>query len=227
MLLGALLVSWFVTQLGVAAEPAALPVKVSANKRYFVDQHENPVFWMGTTQWQLFRGYTLQDAKTILARTASHGFSFVQVMLMGVGDGTVPNVYGQKAWIDNNPLTPNEEYFKNVDAVVQAAADNNLVISMTFFHQRYRKWITVQNARAWAKWLAGRYKDAPTIVWSMTPEAKPEFVSILRELAAGLREGDGGRHLVTFKPDPAPYSSSFIHAEEWLACPTPSQGLLD
>ena len=68
----------------------------------------------------------------------------------------------------------------------------------------------------WARWLAGRYRDAPNIVWSMTPEAKPEFVPILRELAAGLREGDGGRHLITFKPDPAPYSSSFIHAEKWL-----------
>ena len=50
----------------------------------------------------------------------------------------------------------------------------------------------------------------------MTPEAKPEFVPVLRELAAGLREGDGGSHLITFKPDPAPYSSSFIHDESWL-----------
>ena len=50
----------------------------------------------------------------------------------------------------------------------------------------------------------------------MTPEAKPEFVPVLRELAAGLREGDGGPHLITFKPDPAPYSSSFIHDESWL-----------
>ena len=50
----------------------------------------------------------------------------------------------------------------------------------------------------------------------MTPEAKPEFVPILRELAAGLREGDGDAHLITFKPDPAPYSSSFIHGEPWL-----------
>ena len=56
----------------------------------------------------------------------------------------------------------------------------------------------------------------PTIVWSTTPKAKPEFVPILRELAAGLREGDGGRHLITFKPDPGPYSSSFIHGENWL-----------
>ena len=201
---------------GTAGRPAVLPVKVSPNKRYFVDQNDKPLFWLGTTQWQLFRGYTREDAKTILERSASHGFSFVQVMLMGVGDGTVPNVYGQKGWIDDDPRTPNEAYFKNVDAVVRTAAENNLVISMTFFHQRYRKWITVQNARAWAKWLARRYKDAPNIVWSMTPQAKPEFLPILRELAAGLHEGDQGRHLITFKPDPAPYSSSFIHAEKWL-----------
>ncbi len=215
-LLLSLLASWFATQPVASADPAALPVKVSSNKRYFVDQNDQPVFWLGTTQWQLFRGYTLEDAKTILERTAAHGFSFVQVMLMGVGDGTVPNVYGHRGWIDNNPLTPNDAYFKHVDAVVRAAADNNLTISMTLFHQRYRKSITVQNARAWAKWLAGRYRDAPNLVWSMTPEATQEFVPILRELAAGLREGDGGRHLVTFKPDPAPYSSSFIHAEPWL-----------
>ena len=135
---------------------------------------------------------------------------------MGVGDGTKPNVYGEKPWINDNPLTPNEAYFKNVDAVLQIARENNFIISMTLYHQRYRKAITLENARAWAKWLATRYKDVPTIVWSMTPEAKPEFVPILRELAAGLHEGDGGAHLITFKPDPAPYSSSFIHGEPWL-----------
>ncbi len=216
VLLAPLAASWLVAQPRVSAGPAALPVKVSTNQRYFVDQNDKPVFWLGTTQWQLFRGYRLEDAKTILEKSAEHGFAFIQVMLMGVGDGTVPNVYGQRGWIDNDPLTPNEAYFKNVDAVVRAAADNNVVISMTVFHQRYRKWITLENARAWAKWLASRYRDAPNIVWSMTPEAKPQFVPILRELAAGLHEGDGGRHLVTFKPDPAPFSSSFIHSEPWL-----------
>jgi hypothetical protein len=100
--------------------------------------------------------------------------------------------------------------------VVQIAREKNLVISMTIFHQRWRNFITVEKARAWGKWIAQRYRNVPTIVWSMTPEAKPEFVPILRELAAGLREGDGGTHLITFKPDPAPYSSSFIHEESWL-----------
>jgi hypothetical protein len=200
----------------VAAQRPAWPVKVSDNGRYFVDQKGQPVFWMGTTQWQLFREYTVEDARTILEKTADKGFVFAQVMLAGVGDGTKPNVYAQKPWLDDNPLTPNEAYFKNVDAVLKIAGENNVNISMTLYHQRYRQHITADNGRAWAKWLAQRYKDVPNIVWSMTPEAKPEFVPVLRELAAGLHEGDGGAHLITFKPDPAPYSSSFIHDEKWL-----------
>lgn len=198
------------------AEQPACPVKVSENSRYFVDQNGNPVFWLGTTQWQIFREYTLEEAGTILEKTGSNGFVFVQAMLMGVGDGTQPNVHGQKPWINNDPLTPNEAYFKNVDSVIRTARQNNLIFSITLYHQRYRKYITIKNARAWAKWLAQRYKDVPNIVWSMTPEAKQEFVPILRELAAGLHEGDGGHHLITFKPDPAPYSSSFVHNEKWL-----------
>jgi len=198
-----------------AGEPV-FPIKVSPNGRYIVDQRGDPVFWLGTTQWQLFREYTLDEANLILDKSKDKGFVFVQAMLMGVGDGTKTNVYGHKPWIDNNPLTPNEPYFQNVDAVIEAARERNLIISMTMYHQRYRKFITLDNARAWAKWLAQRYNAMPNIVWSMTPEAKPEFIPVLRELAAGLREGDGGAHLITFKPDPAPYSSSFIHDEPWL-----------
>jgi len=199
-----------------AAEQTVFPIKVSENRRYFIDQNNNPVFWLGTTQWQIFREYTLDEVRTTLERVKGNGFVFVQAMLMGVGDGTKPNVYGEKPWINNDPLMPNEAYFKNVDSVIKIARDNNLVFSVTLYHQRYRKYITLKNARAWAKWLAQRYKDVPNIVWSMTPEAKQEFIPVLRELAAGLHEGDGGYHLITFKPDPAPYSSSFIHNEDWL-----------
>jgi len=200
----------------LAAERPVYPVKVSDNGRYFVDQKGTPVFWLGTTQWQLFREFKIEDARTILEKTADKGIVFAQVMLAGVGDGTKPSVYGEKPWTSDNPLTPNEAYFKNVDAVLQIARENNVNISMTLFHQRWRKIITAENGRAWAKWLAQRYKETPNIVWSMTPEAKPEFVPVLRELAVGLHEGDGGYHLITFKPDPAPYSSSFIHDEKWL-----------
>jgi hypothetical protein len=50
----------------------------------------------------------------------------------------------------------------------------------------------------------------------MYPAAQSEYLPTLRELAAGLQEGDGGRHLITVHPDPSPASSSFIHEEPWL-----------
>jgi hypothetical protein len=201
----------------ILAASVAWPVQVSSNGRYFVDQKDQPVFWLGATQWELFRGYTREDARLILDKSKDKGFVFVQTMLVGVGDGSRANVYGQKPWLDDNPLTPNEAYFQNVDAVTQAARERDLILYLMPYHQTCRKRITLANARPWARWLAQRYKEVPNIVWSLIPEAKPEFVPLLRELAAGLREGDGGAHLITVEPDPSPYSSSFIHSEPWLA----------
>jgi hypothetical protein len=199
----------------VAAEPV-YPLKVSEDHRSFADQTGAPVFWLGTTQWNLLREYSLEDVRTTIQKTKDNGFAFAQVMLFGVGDGTKANVLGDAPWVSVDPLTPNEAYFRNVDAVLRIARERNLVISLTVFHQRWRSLITEKNARNFARWIAQRYASVPTIVWSMTPEAKAEFVPVLRELAAGLREGDGGAHLITFKPDPAPYSSTFIHEEQWL-----------
>jgi hypothetical protein len=201
--------------LSFADEPV-YPVKVSENSRYLVDQRGTPVFWLGTTQWQIFREYTLEEAKFTIERIKANGFVFIQAMLMGVGDGTKPNVYGAVPWTNNDPLTPNEEYFGNVDKVIEFGRQKGIIFSVTLYHRRYREHITMEKARGWAKWLAQRYKDHPNVVWSMTPEAKEEYIPILRELAAGLKEGDGGYHLITFKPDPAPFSSSFLHEEEWL-----------
>lgn len=210
--------------IAAAQQPPAFPVKVSANGRYFVDQNNTPVFWLGTTHWQLWRDFTLEESKLILEKTKGHGFTFVQVKLLGGGDGTKnkrsdgtqPNVYGEKPWLDDNLLTPNEAFFKNVDAVIKLAADNGLFVLPAVYHQSYREHITAKNARAWAKWLGERYKDVPNIVWTLTPRAEKEYIPVIREIAAGLREGDGGRHLISFKPDPSPYSSSFMHDEDWL-----------
>jgi hypothetical protein len=51
---------------------------------YFTDQKGGAVFWLGTTQWQLFRAYTLDEARTIVEKTKSRGFAFAQVMLLAI-----------------------------------------------------------------------------------------------------------------------------------------------
>ena len=47
------------------------PVKASEHERYFMDQRGDPVFWLGTTQWQLFREYKLEEARLIIEKNRS------------------------------------------------------------------------------------------------------------------------------------------------------------
>src|SRR5687767_6381137 len=206
---------WLSGSILQAGEPL-LPVKVSENGRYFIDQQGAPVFWLGTTQWQLVRDFTLDEARLILAKSKEKGFAFIQVMLLGVGDGTKTNIYGEKPWLGDNPLQPNEKYFQHADKVMEVARDLNLVIALSVFHQENRKFINTNNARAWAKWVSLRYRTMPNLVWLTAPEAKQQSIPVLREIAEGLWEGDRGFHLITFLPDPAPFSSSFLHNETWL-----------
>jgi hypothetical protein len=41
--------------------------------------------------------------------------------------------------------------------------------------------------------------------------------AILRAMAAGLRKGDGGRHLMTFHPPGGRSSAEWFHGDDWLA----------
>jgi Tol biopolymer transport system component len=200
-------------------EAAVGPVRVSQDGRSFVDQAGEPFFWLGDTQWELFHAFTVRDAASICEDRKSKGFSVLQIMILGVGGGTKPNVEGEKPFLNDDPLTPNERYFAHVDRMIETANEKGLVCAIGIYHKSndYARLITRAKARGWAKWVAQRYKGVPNIIWSMYPEAKETSTPIVRELAAGLQEGDAGRHLITVHPDPAPASSSDPwHKEDWL-----------
>ena len=206
--------------LSMPLDAATGPVRVSQDGRYFVDQAGAPFFWLGDTQWELFQAFSVQDAASVCENRKNKGFSVLQIMILGVGGGTKPNVQGEKPLVNDDPLTPNERYFAHVDRIVEIANQSDLVCAIGIYHKSndYRRLITQGKARAWAKWVAQRYQRFPNIIWSMYPEAKQSYTPIVRELAAGLREGDGGRHLITVHPDPSPASSSQPwHREDWLS----------
>ena len=192
-------------------------MKISENRRYFTDERGTPVFWLGDTQWQLFKSFSLDDVAITLKNRKKHGFSCIQVMLLGVD--IEPNINGDLPFIDNDPLQPNEGYFSHVDAALERAAEiGDITIAIGIYHMRYTEGcFTERNARQWARWMGERYRHTPGIVWSMYPAATPEYVAITRELAAGLIEGDVGAHLITVHPDPAPATSSVLfHNDDWL-----------
>ncbi len=160
-------------------------IKVSENGRYFVDSGGRPVFWLGTTQWQIFREHPLAEAELILEKTKKNGFSFVQAMLLGVGDGTKPNVYGETPWNNDDPATPNEAFFEHVDSVVQVAHKKGLILVAGIYHQTMGNHVNEKNARTWARWIAERYRDVPNLIWSMYPRAEPEYTPLMREMSCG------------------------------------------
>ena len=193
-------------------------IGLSQNGRSFVDENGKPFFWQGDTEWELFRNFSPADARQLLRQRRSQGFNAIQVMVMGVPPES-SSLPGMAAWLNNNPLTPNEEYFKRVDSIVVAAAESRIILVIGVYHARDSDAgrITVANAKPWAKWLAHRYRSATNVVWSMYPHAAAASGPVARATAQGLAEGDGGAHLITMHPDPSPASSSFMHSEPWLA----------
>jgi hypothetical protein len=200
----------------LGTEAATGPIRVSQNGRYFVDAQGAPFYFLADTQWELFRRYSLSEAKLILENRKTKGFSVIMVMLTGVGRGTNPNLDGHCPWLNDNPATPNPMYFTNVDAVVQLAQANDIHLLIGIYHQTYGSRMTVDNAKPWAAWVTSRYRDVPNILWTIYPKANESSKAIISKLAEGIQEGDRGRHLVSMHPDPSPASSSFMHAEPWL-----------
>lgn len=201
----------------VRVDAAPGPIRVSQNGHYFVDAKGEPFYFLADTQWELFRRYSLSDAKLILENRKAKGFTVVMVMLTGVGPGTGPNLDGERPWLNNDPATPNPTYFSHVDAVLRLARENDLQLLIGIYHQTYGSRMTVENARAWAAWVTRRYRDVPNILWTIYPKALDSYRPIIAKVAEGIQEGDGGKHLVSMHPDPSPASSSFMHAEPWLS----------
>lgn len=194
------------------------PIRASTSGRYFVDRAGEPFFWLGDTQWELVRCFPTEDAAAILENRKRKGFNVLHVMLTGVGDGTKPNLHGQRPWIGDDPARPNEAYFRQVDEVVRAARESGIILCLGVYHQTHGSRMTPAKAETWAQWVGERYRDAPSLIWSMYPKAEKEYVPLCRRIAAGLEQGDGGGHMITLHPDPSPTSSSFIHEEPWLGC---------
>ena len=192
-----------------AADPPRL--KVSDNRRFLVTADGKPFFYLGDTAWELFHRLTREDADRYLRDRAAKGFTVIQAVALAEFDGLrVPNAYGHLPLTDNDPLKPNDDYFRHVDWVVDRAAELGLTVGMlpTWGDKWHRKSgagpevFTPENAAAYGEWVGKRYKNKP-IIWILGGDRdilSDKHRDIHRAMARGLRAGDGGTHLITFHP---------------------------
>lgn len=198
-------------------DPTMLPHRVAANGRYFVDRQGQPCFWLGDTQWNLFRCQDFPSAKIILDDRHAKGFNVVQVMGPGCArDVHAAPVFGE-AFPERDLSRPNQAYFAHMDQVIAYAGQLGIALAIGLDHPVLRL-TNLGNARTYGRWIGQRYRHHDHLIWIPTyivPDQ--EHLPVMRELMAGLREG-GAQGLCSSHPDPATptVSSSIAHGEPWL-----------
>jgi hypothetical protein len=202
------------------------PIQISPNGCYFVDQNGKPFFWLGDTAWPLFAQYSDREAEAYLRDRSVKGFSVIQgVLAWGGGTGFEssapgPNFAGQVPWLDGDPTTPNEAYFRHVDHLVGLAQELGLALAMLptwGYYVSNVQTLHEGNARIYGRWLGERYRHSPNVIWVNGGDRIPtRHEATYRELALGLREGDRASHLITYHPCGWRSSAQFFHDETWL-----------
>lgn len=205
----------------------AQDLKISEDHRFIVFRDGRPFFYLGDTAWELFHRLNREEADLYLNNRAGKGFTVIQAVVLAELDGLLdPNPYGNLPLIDLDPGKPNGAYFEHVDYIVKKAASLGLIVGMlpTWGDKFNKKWgrgpeiFTPDNAYEFGKFLGERYRDAP-IIWILGGDRNPdneEDLEIVRSMARGLAEGDGGNHLMTFHPQGSENSSTWFHNDDWL-----------
>lgn len=224
---------WLALLLGFASGPLraddagrapARKLRVAANHHTLERDDGAPFFYLGDTAWALFQRTTREEADHYLVDRAGKGFTVIQAAVMFDLQPDNRNAYGDLPLMDDNPERPNEAYFRHADHIVRRAAELGLYVGVLPTWGSYWKTDTgkalfnERNARTYGRFLGSRFREQP-IIWILGGDQNPANQAerrILEAMAAGLREGDHGNHLITFHPRGPGASSEFFANAPWL-----------
>lgn len=213
----------------LARMPLSAQLRVSDNGRFLVHaENGKPFFWLGDTAWELFHRLSREDATYYLKDRAAKGFTVIQAVAIAELDGVrEPNANGDLPFQNENPLQPNEPYWRHVDFIVGKASELGLYIGLlpTWGDKWNKAWglgpvlFNPANAEAYGEWIGRRYRAARNIVWILGGDRNvetDEHRAIIRAMARGIRRGDEGAHLMTFHPTGGRGSAEAFHNDGWL-----------
>jgi hypothetical protein len=203
-------------------------LKVSENKHFLQFEDGTPFFYLGDTGWSLLHRLNKDETEKYLENRRAKGFTVIQTVALAELDGlNTPNAEGNKPLLNNNPVTPNDKYFEHVDWVIKKAEEKGIFIGLlpTWGDKWNKKWgegppvFNPENAKSFGKFIGQRYKNYPNIIWILggdRPVESETHRQVIVAMAEGVREGDGGKHLISFHPTGGSGSSHYFHNEPWL-----------
>lgn len=203
------------------------PIKVSANHRYF-EAGGKPFFWLGDTGWLLFSKMNRQETLQYLDIRSKQGFNVVQVMV--VHSIKEVNTYGDSALANKKiihpKVTPGDtfgkdkqyDYWDHIDWIISRAAERGIYVALVPVWGSVVKesHISPQQGRAYAEFLAKRYRDHSNIVWMNGGDVPgTDSLNTWKTIGNTLRKLDPD-HLITYHPRGRTQSSTWFHHEDWL-----------
>jgi hypothetical protein len=213
-----------VVKLGAFAQFA-----VSADKHYLLKDNK-PFFWLGDTAWELFHRLNKEETDYYLKHRSEQGFTVIQAVALAELDGlNTPNAQGDKPLINNDPTTPNENYFKHVDYVIDKAVSYNINIALLpTWADKINKssWgagpeiFTETNAAIYAGWLAKRYKSKKNIIWVLGGDRNPrdaKDIAIWRAMGLAIKKSTNNKAIITYHCQPNQLGSAeWFNNESWF-----------
>lgn len=196
--------------------------RLEARGHFLYTSSGAPFFYLADTAWELLHRLSVEETKEYLKDRSKKGFTVIQTVVLGELDGlTAPNAEGELPFAGN---TLNDAYFRHVDAVLDEAEKNDLFLALLPSWGCYwtegskDKIFDAHTGHEYGRLLGNRYRNR-NVIWVLggdrIPVTEGDYATV-RAIAKGLREGDGGNHLITFHPIGPGDSSEYWHNEEWL-----------
>ena len=196
-------------------------LKISSNNRYLQFENGSPFFWLGDTGWLVPQHLDRSEVEYYFNKCRRAGYNMVQIQVMDA----VPsyNIYGQQSlpygW-DFTKADPEGEYsyWDHLDYIVRKAEQNGIYIGMVAIwgSQVQSGNINAEQAKAYGKFLAERYKNNPNIIWIMGGDIQGDIhPEVWNALATSIKSIDN-KHLMTFHPRGRYTSAKWWSKASWM-----------
>jgi hypothetical protein len=196
--------------------------RVSANRRYIVDENGKPFFIMGDTPW-FVQKLKIDDARLVLDDRLKKGFNSLLLELLD--DSTIPCIdgYGNAAFATDTDITqPNEAFWKYTDQLLDECEKRDFLVCVNpiWYGWGGGLWmhhINPQNMAVFGEFIGKRFTRFRNILWLNGGDRNPDdhLDRCTRVLIEQIKKY-APHHLHTVHNAHEYSSSDFYYNEDWL-----------
>lgn len=204
------------------------PLKISENQRFFAKEDGKPFFWLGDTGWLMFNRLDREEIQKYIEDRKAKDYNVIQAMVLHSLDAV--NVYKDTALVSKNVSKPivtegtevsdslAYDFWDHIDYAIETAEDHGIYMAIVPVWGNNVKdgGVTKEQAQAYGKFLAERYKDTPNIIWLNGGDTfGNEYTDVWNALGEALDQHNPDK-LITFHPRGRHDSSDWFHDASWL-----------